>query len=138
MKKIVALLLTAIMVLGCVPGLAENTKHERVYVVAAADGTVKSVTDNIHLENADGLDEIMDQTILTDIQNVGGKENFTLDGETLTWKANGEDIALSLSIGAAMFNGHPDYERLIQIADEALYIAKRRGRNRVELWKASL
>ncbi|EOM9123032.1 TPA: GGDEF domain-containing protein, partial [Escherichia coli] len=23
-------------------------------------------------------------------------------------------------------------------ADEALYIAKRRGRNRVELWKASL
>ena len=35
----------------------------------------------------------MDQTILTDIQNVGGKETFTLDGETLTWKANGKDIA---------------------------------------------
>lgn len=49
MKKIVALLLTAIMVLGCVPGLAENTKHERVYVVANADGTVKSVTDNVRL-----------------------------------------------------------------------------------------
>lgn len=48
----------------------------------------------------------------------------------------GEDISLSLSIGAAMFSGHPDYERLIQIADEALYVAKKNGRNRVELWKA--
>ena len=93
MKKIVALLLAALMVLGCVPGLAENTKHERVYVVTTADGTIKSITDSVRLENADGLDEIMDQTILTDIQNVGGKETFTLDGETLTWKANGKDIA---------------------------------------------
>ncbi|NUL35635.1 diguanylate cyclase [Kosakonia sacchari] len=48
---------------------------------------------------------------------------------------SGENIALSLSIGAAMFSGHPDYERLIQAADEALYIAKNKGRNRVELWK---
>ncbi|HHA2010935.1 TPA: diguanylate cyclase [Enterobacter mori] len=47
----------------------------------------------------------------------------------------GEAISLSLSIGVAMFNGHPDYERLIQAADEALYGAKRRGRNCVELWK---
>ena len=92
MKKIVALLLTAIMVLGCVPGLAENTKHERVYVVANADGTVKSVTDNVRLENADGLDEIVGRTLLTAIQNVGGKEAFTLDGETLTWHAQGKDI----------------------------------------------
>ena len=92
MKKIVALLLTAIMVLGCVPGLAENTKHERVYIVAATDGTVKSVTDNVRLENADGLDEIVDRTLLTAIQNVGGKEAFTLDGETLTWQAQGKDI----------------------------------------------
>ena len=93
MKRIVALLLTAVMVLGCMPGLAENTKHERVYVVATADGTIKSITDSVRLENADGLDEIMDQTILSDIQNVSGKETFILDGETLTWKANGKDIA---------------------------------------------
>ncbi|HBR1414444.1 TPA: diguanylate cyclase [Klebsiella pneumoniae] len=48
--------------------------------------------------------------------------------------ADGETIIPSLSIGIAMFNGHPDYERLIQAADEALYRAKARGRNRVEMW----
>ena len=49
---------------------------------------------------------------------------------------DGEEILLSLSIGAAMFSGHPDYERLIQLADEALYIAKKQGRNRVQMWKS--
>ena len=94
MKKIVSLLLTAALALGCVPGLAENTKHERVYVVTSADGTVKSVTDNIRLENADGLDEIVDRTLLTAIQNVGGKEAFTLDGETLTWQARARTLPM--------------------------------------------
>lgn len=92
MKKIVALLLSAVLMLSCVSGLAENTKHERVYVVAAADGTVKSLTDNIRLENADELTEIVDRTMLTGIQNVGGQETFSLEGETLTWQAQGQDI----------------------------------------------
>jgi diguanylate cyclase len=48
--------------------------------------------------------------------------------------ADGEAIIPSLSIGVAMFSGHPDYERLIQAADEALYRAKSLGRNRVEIW----
>ncbi|MBQ9301314.1 MAG: hypothetical protein IJ214_12485, partial [Clostridia bacterium] len=92
MKKIVAFLLCAAITLGCVSGLAETTKHERVYVVAAPDGTVQSITDSIRLENADGLDEISDQTLLTAIRNAGGKEAFALDGEALTWQAQGKDI----------------------------------------------
>ena len=91
-KKVVALLLTLTLVLGCASALAENTKHERVFAVAAADGTMKSLTDSIRLENADGLDELTDKTLLTGLENVGGKETFTQDGETLTWQAKGKDI----------------------------------------------
>lgn len=87
-------MLTAlVMVLGYTGALAENTKHERVYVVAGADGTVESITDSVRLENADGLDELADRTMLAGIQNVGGDETFTLEGETLTWKAGGKNVA---------------------------------------------
>ena len=91
-KKIIAMLTALVMVLGCTGALAENTKHERVYVVAGADGTVNSITDSIRLENADGLDELVDRTMLNGIQNVGGNEAFTLEGETLTWKADGKNV----------------------------------------------
>lgn len=91
-KKIAALLLTLTISLGCVSAPAESIKHERVYAVMTADGTLKSLTDNIRLENADGLEEIKDRTLLTDIENVNGKESFTLDGETLIWQAKGKDI----------------------------------------------
>ena len=91
-KKLVALLLALALMLGCGSALAENTKHERVFAVLSADGTLQSLTDSIRLENADGLDEITDRTLLTGILNVGGKESFTLDGETLTWQAGGKDI----------------------------------------------
>jgi len=91
-KKIIAMLTALVMVLGCTGALAENTKHERVYVVAGADGTVNSITDSIRLENADGLDELVDRTMLSGIQNVGGNETFTQEGETLTWKADGKNV----------------------------------------------
>ncbi len=91
-KKIIAMLTALVMVLGCAGALAENTKHERVYVVAGVDGTVNSITDSVRLENADGLDELADRTMLTGIQNVGGSEIFTLEGEALSWKADGKNV----------------------------------------------
>lgn len=46
---------------------------------------------------------------------------------------NGERLALSASIGVAMQDGHPDYERVLARADAAMYQAKRGGRDRVFL-----
>ena len=42
-------------------------------------------------------------------------------------------IQLTLSVGVALHNGHPDYQRTLRLADDALYRAKHEGRNRVVL-----
>jgi diguanylate cyclase len=44
--------------------------------------------------------------------------------------ANQIAIHITVSIGGAMFDGHPDYEYLIKRADDVLYEAKNSGRNR--------
>ncbi|MGY5957559.1 diguanylate cyclase [Kosakonia sp. BK9b] len=85
-----------------------------------------------------GGDEFL--IILTEVKEVDAlriAERIRMRVEKTNIKApDGQAIPLSLSIGVAMFQGHPDYERMIQLADEALYVAKKRGRNCVELWKA--
>lgn len=45
--------------------------------------------------------------------------------------ANDRQLTATVSIGVAASDGHPDYERIIERADAALYVAKRAGRNRV-------
>jgi len=92
LKKCISLMLVLAMILCADSALAENIKHERVYIVADAEGTVRSLTDSIRLENKDALDVLTDRTLLTAIENVSGSEAFTLDGETLTWQAAGKDI----------------------------------------------
>lgn len=44
---------------------------------------------------------------------------------------SGTTLQVTTSIGAAMHDGHPDYQHVIKRADEALYQAKQEGRNRV-------
>ena len=39
-------------------------------------------------------------------------------------------LQLTVSIGVAVHDGHPDYQRLLRRADQALYQAKHEGRNR--------
>jgi putative membrane protein len=91
-KKLFSLLLAAVLAAGCCLAFASPVKRERVYIVTDANGNIKSITDNIRLENTNQLDELKDRTHLTDIQNIGGHETFSLDGETLLWQAMGKDI----------------------------------------------
>jgi diguanylate cyclase len=42
-----------------------------------------------------------------------------------------QKLGVTVSIGVAVHQGHPDYRHLINRADEAMYEAKRSGRNRV-------
>lgn len=41
------------------------------------------------------------------------------------------NVEITVSVGVASFEGHPDYQYLINLADKALYRAKQQGRNRV-------
>src|SRR5690606_12577203 len=45
---------------------------------------------------------------------------------------------LTVSLGLAVYNGHPDYQQLLRRADDALYEAKNNGRNRVVIAPACL
>lgn len=45
-------------------------------------------------------------------------------------------LQLSASFGVSHFNGHPDYQKMVDEADKALYDAKHGGRNRVVQFKA--
>ncbi len=47
----------------------------------------------------------------------------------------GGKVNLTISAGICIFGGHPDYERLIKRADSALYLAKKNGRNRTEIYR---
>lgn len=44
---------------------------------------------------------------------------------------NDRSISITVSVGVAMHDGHPDHARVMRVADDALYRAKNSGRNSV-------
>ncbi len=58
-------------------------------------------------------------------------ERIRLQIETRDFRAPDQTLLpVTVSVGVASFDGHPDYSYLIEAADRALYTAKRSGRNR--------
>lgn len=92
MKKRFFSLMLALLVMISGAACAETTKHERVYVVTGADGTVQTLIDNVRLENAEDAEAIEDASMLENVENVGGQEAFTREGEAIIWQTNGKNI----------------------------------------------
>ncbi|MEN1939601.1 diguanylate cyclase [Luteimonas sp. MJ174] len=65
-----------------------------------------------------------------------GLRNAIASGPVLL--ADGSALQLTASIGVAMQDGHPDYERVLARADAAMYQAKRGGRDRVVVAEGEL
>ncbi len=88
--KTVAAALT-IGVLTLMPFSASASKTETIYTNMDYSGNVKKTTVSNHIENTkEG--EITDNSLLTNILNVNGSENFTQDDTHVTWYAKGKDI----------------------------------------------
>ena len=68
-------------------------KAETVYVKANADGTARKVTVKDVLKNPGEGKTIEDQSDLKDIKNTEGEEEYTKNGDALTWENKGEDIS---------------------------------------------
>lgn len=83
--------------MSCAPVLASvqsgiAAKEETVYVITDSSGkeTEKIVSDHLINHNKDTV--IRDKTDLSNIENVKGEEKFSLKGDSLEWKAEGNDI----------------------------------------------
>ena len=77
--------------LSLIPFRASAAKTETIYTNMDYSGNVKKTTVSNHIENTiEG--EIPDNSLLTNILNVNGSENFTQDDTHVTWYAKGKDI----------------------------------------------
>ena len=84
-------------------------KDETVYVLCNSDSSVKNVVVSDWLKNAPALGNISDISDLSDIVNVKGDQSFELNGENLSWDAEGSDI---------YYKGYSDKELPVDVTME--------------------
>ncbi|MEW6277490.1 MAG: diguanylate cyclase [Candidatus Eremiobacterota bacterium] len=81
------------------------------------------------LQDCAGIEELLDRV----------RQTVASSPFVVPTPAGSEHIQVTMSAGISLFTGAPEEneETLLAAADEALYQAKRTGRNRVVLWSAS-
>lgn len=89
--KITSGLLLASMIAYTTPIMA-FTKEETVYSKVNSNGDVYQTIVSTHLNNDDEENILKDLTDLINIENTNGDEEYSLDGNEITWSANGSDI----------------------------------------------
>lgn len=67
-------------------------RDESVYVDMDADGNITSVVSSVYLGNPSKEDSLTDYTTLTNIKNNAGLDSPTVEGQAVTFKADGEDV----------------------------------------------
>ena len=68
------------------------TKDETVYTKMKSNGESYQTIVNSHLKNTDNSENLIDSSILTDIENVNDDKTYSKDGDKMVWKANNEDV----------------------------------------------
>lgn len=70
-----------------------STKKDEVRVETDATGKIKTKKASVTILGADSTSPIRDRTLLSDITNVSGKENFTQNSDgTIVWENTGDEI----------------------------------------------
>lgn len=68
------------------------TKDESVYSKLDANGNIYQTTVSDHLKNTEKSEFLKDISDLMNIENVSGNQELNQENNTLTWKAQGDDI----------------------------------------------
>lgn len=88
---------------GIASSASSVDKEEVVYIIADANGNTNRVIVSDWLKNSNGDNKIFDTTNLTDIENVSGDENYSLDEDgNIIWDAAGNDIHYQGTTDAAL------------------------------------
>ncbi len=90
-KKVVSTILLGTMFTYTLPVLA-YTKEESVYSKLDANGKAYQTIVSDHLKNTEKESVLQDLSDLMNIENVSGDQELKQENNTLTWKAEGEDI----------------------------------------------